>query len=145
MADQLRSDFIGSMPNINRIAEGTVFTDCLTSNPVCTPARTALLTGRYSHQIGTLEMSGDLSPQIPTYMQALQKQGYYTAGIGKFHFLQTWSWDTPRGKGIPLKAIREDIKKFGFDYVWETSGKQLMTQNYCDYAAYLDSKNLLED
>jgi len=33
-------------PNIDRIAEGCAFTRCQTVNPICQPARTALLTGR---------------------------------------------------------------------------------------------------
>ena len=78
MTDQLRNDCVGynsaresTTPNIDRIAEGVSFTRCQTVNPICQPARTALLTGRYSHQIGTLQMSGDLNFNVPTYAQAL--------------------------------------------------------------------------
>lgn len=90
-------------------------------------------------------MSGDLSLQHPTYMKALQKAGYYTSGIGKFHFLQTWQWGAERGKGVNLVELKEDIKKYGYDYVWETSGKQLALRNYCDYSEYLDKKGILEE
>ena len=151
MTDQHRPDYVSfngskkiSTPNIDRIAESVGFTCCQTVNPICTPARTALITGRYSHQIGMLAMSGDLSLQYPTYMQALQKAGYHTSGIGKFHFLQTWEWGTPKGKGINLVKIKDKIIELGYDYVWETSGKQLAVKNYCDYCEYLDSKGLLE-
>ena len=151
MTDQLRADYIKnineseiSLPNIARIYEGIGFSNCVTVNPICTPARTSLITGRYSHQIGMLDMSGDLSLQIPTFMQALQNEGYFTAGIGKFHFLQTWKWSTNRGKGIPLIKIKDKLKQFGFDYIWESSGKQLALKNYCDYCKYLDEKGLLE-
>ena len=151
MADQLRLDctgFSGSgklkTPNIDRIAEGIAFTGCRTINPICTPARTGLLTGRYSHQIGTLAMSGDLSLSIPTYPQALRHAGYFCAGIGKFHFLQTWKWNTGRNRGINLYELEDKIKEYGFDYVWESSGKQLARQNYCHYCKYLDDLGLLE-
>ena len=93
MTDQQRADQVGyasyhpgaETPNIDRIANHANFTCCQTTNPICTPARTSLITGRYSRQIGTLTMAGDLFPQIPTFMQALQKAGYRTYGIGKFH------------------------------------------------------------
>jgi arylsulfatase A-like enzyme len=151
MSDQLRQDHVGwsprsrmETPNLDRIAEGSAFLHCLTSNPVCTPARCSVLTGRYTRQINMLKMSGDLSRDIPTYPQALQKAGYTTAGIGKFHWLQTWPWGTPRGEGLDLVALKENLKGFGFDHVWECSGKQLSVQNYCDYAKHLDEKDQLE-
>ena len=131
-------------PNIDRIAEGTAFLNCQTVNPICTPARSALMTGKYTHQIGMLAMSGDLSLQHPTYPQALRKHGYETWGIGKFHFLQTWRWGAGRGNGVDLVALKEKTKLYGFDHVWEAAGKQLSRQNYCDYSAYLDRKGLLD-
>jgi arylsulfatase A-like enzyme len=151
MTDQHRIDYVSyagskkvDTPNIDRIAESVGFTNCQSVNPVCTPARTALITGKYTHQIGTLAMSGDLSLQHPTFMRALQKAGYHTSGIGKFHFLQTWEWGVPRGQGVHLVSLREKIKEYGYDYVWETSGKQLAVKNYCDYCEYLEQKGLLE-
>jgi choline-sulfatase len=151
MTDQHRADHVGwhpqstfSMPNLDRLADGTAFLNCVTANPICTPARTALLTGKYTHQIGTLAMSGDLSLQHPTYAQALQQAGYKTAGIGKFHWLQTWWWGAERGKGVDLAGLNGRLKEFGFDYCWEATGKQLMVKNYCDWCAHLDKKGILE-
>lgn len=152
MTDQQRADYVGYaqggkavMPNLGRIArEGGWFSGCQTVNPICTPARTSLITGRYSRQIGTLTMSGDLFPQIPTVMQALQKAGYVTYGIGKFHYTQTHPWNTPRGMGMPLYAMREQMKAYGYDFVWETGGKQQLDKCYDHYAKYLDDKGLLD-
>lgn len=151
MTDQHRYDYMGlspdsklATPNLDSICSSVYFTNCQTVNPICTPARTSLITGKYSHQIGTLAMAGDLALQHPTFMQALQKKGYHTSGIGKFHYLQTWPWDTPRGRGLHLVHMKETMKKYGFDYIWETSGKQLALKNYCDYMEYLEGKNLLD-
>lgn len=65
MTDQQRLDYVGfsdknviETPNIDRIAGSVGFANCQTANPICTPTRTALITGKYSHQIGTLDMSG---------------------------------------------------------------------------------------
>jgi arylsulfatase A-like enzyme len=151
MTDQHRADHVGFLPgsrlatpNLDRVAEGTAFSNAVTPNPICTPARSCLLTGKYSHQIGMLSMSGDLSLQHPTYMRALQQAGYWTAGIGKFHWLQNWPWGQPRGQGHNLVGLRDEIKKYGMDYVWESSGKQLAERNFCDYMAYLKGKGLLD-
>jgi choline-sulfatase len=152
MTDQHRLDHVGyhgkgrmATPNIDRVAESVGFTGCVSVNPVCTPARCALLTGKYTHQIGMTAMSGDLSLQHPTYPRALQQHGYKTYGIGKFHYLQGWKFGIPIGQGHPLTQIKEEIRQFGFDEVWEASGKQLVSRNYCDYAAHLDSQGLLEE
>lgn len=151
MADQLRDDCVGyaqdskvATPNIDRIAEGTSFTRCQTVNPICMPARCALLTGKYTRQIGALSMSGDIDLRHPTFTQALQRAGYWTAGVGKFHYLQSWPWDRERGKGVNLVALKDTIKSLGYDYVWESAGKQLALKNYCDYCQYLEDRGLLE-
>ena len=102
------------------------------------------MTGRYTHQIGTLSMSGDLPQGIPTYAQALQKAGYHTAGIGKFHWLQTWQWAAPVGVGVDLAALHDELAGYGFDEVWEATGKQLATHNFCDWCAHLQDKGILD-
>jgi arylsulfatase len=151
MTDQHRCDHVGfygdtfiETPHLDRLAESAAFSNCLSVNPICAPARSSLLTGKYSHQIGTLGMSGDLHPQHPTYPQALQRAGYYTAGIGKFHWHQGWEWSTPKGKGHDLVAMKHETLACGFDHVWEVSGKQLVTRNYCEYAKLLDQAGVLD-
>lgn len=152
MTDQHRNDFVGYMPgsrlatpNIDRIArEGVGFAACQSPNPICTPARTALATGRYPRQIGTLTMAGDLYPQIPTHMQALQKAGYTTYGVGKLHYQQSFQWGTSIHTGINMHAHPERAKSYGYDHLFEVSGKSLMLNNYCDYADYLNQLGLLE-
>lgn len=151
MTDQQRTDYVGyaadscvSTPNIDWIAQHAHFTCCNTTNPICSPARTSLITGRYPRQIGTLTMAGDLFPQIPTFMQALQGAGYKTYGIGKFHYNQTYPWSTPRGCGMDSVAGEQDEKSYGYDFIWETAGKQQVVSNYCFYGDYLAKKGMLE-
>lgn len=150
--DQQRPDSVGwaadsrcETPQLDRLAEGTTFDACVTVNPVCMPARSALMTGRYAHQVGALSMSGDLSPQHPTFTQALQRAGYWTAGIGKFHLWQGWPWSAPRGLGHDMHRYKERMMAYGFDYLWESAGKQLALRNHCDYAVHLERQGLLEE
>lgn len=151
MTDQHNPDYVGYAgkgkavtPNIDWIAEGVRFTRAVSPNPVCTPTRCALLTGKYPHQVGMMTMSGDLSLQHPTYPRALQKAGYQTAAIGKLHLLQGWHWSAPRGGGHNLVELKDRMRQYGFDKLWEAAGKGLSLKNYCDYCAHLESKGLLE-
>lgn len=152
MTDQLNPDYVSYSdnakaftPNIDRIAEGISFNNAVTTNPVCTPARCSILTGKYPHQVGMMTMSGCLNTDYPTYAKALKVNGYQTSAIGKLHLLQGWHWDIPVGKGHNLVELNSETKKYGFDFVWEAAGKGLMLKNYCDYAKFLDEKGLLDN
>ena len=151
MTDQQRREYCGNryggiadMPNLDILSSKARFTNCTTTNPICAPARSSLITGRYPRQIGMLTMSGDLYPQIPTFMQALQKKGYKTYGVGKFHYLQTSPWSVGRGEGMELEKLRPYIKEYGYDFVWEAAGKQQLVANNCSYAKYLEDKGILD-
>ncbi|MDL2294182.1 sulfatase-like hydrolase/transferase [Ruminococcaceae bacterium OttesenSCG-928-D13] len=152
MTDQHRWDYTGysgagkvETPNIDRIAQGASFSRCQTVNPICQPARAALLTGRYPHQIHLQSMTGDLDRGIRTFPQALREAGYHTMAAGKLHLLQPWPWNAPeRARLLNLTDLHEEMRGYGFDRLWETAGKQLMLRNYCDYSAHLEKKGLLE-
>jgi arylsulfatase A-like enzyme len=79
-------------PNFDRLAESGVRFECLYSNsPVCSPSRAALLTGQYPGYAGVRAIlaghrsATGLTPEAPTIAEALRKQGYSTALIGKWH------------------------------------------------------------
>lgn len=151
LTDQLRVDYVGrgrecrmATPNLDALCGDHVFHRCTSVNPVCQPARTALLTGRYTRQIGTIRMSGDLDRDIPTFTQVLQRNGYHTIGVGKFHYLQAWDWHTPRGQGHDLVSLRPQFHKWGFDQVWQVCGKSQLLRNTCDYAEILEKADILK-
>ncbi|MCS7027074.1 MAG: sulfatase [Bryobacteraceae bacterium] len=78
-------------PNLDRMArEGMRFTHFVSANPVCSPSRAALLTGRYPTRVGVPRV---LFPQdkegLPddevTIAQMLKPLGYRTLCVGKWH------------------------------------------------------------
>ncbi|XP_077982289.1 arylsulfatase B-like isoform X2 [Glandiceps talaboti] len=78
-------------PNLQRLADQGVILDNLYTMPVCSPSRTALMTGMYPATIGTQHrvFDGHRPSGLPTYLntlhQELKEQGYVTYHIGKWH------------------------------------------------------------
>jgi len=77
---------VAKTPNIDRLAkEGMRFDNCFCTNSICTPSRATVLTGKYSHKNGCLTLSDRFDGTGQTFPKLLQKAGYYTAMIGKWH------------------------------------------------------------
>ena len=79
---------IAPTPNIDRIAEnGMLMNRVFNTNSICGPSRASILTGKYSHVNGFFknEKGGDFDGTLITFPKILQKFGYQTAVIGKWH------------------------------------------------------------
>jgi arylsulfatase A-like enzyme len=73
-------------PNLDRIAkEGMRFDRCFVTNSICGPSRAVILTGKYSHLNGFERNGRTFNGQQQTVSKLLQKAGYQTAMIGKWH------------------------------------------------------------
>lgn len=73
-------------PNIDRIAaEGVRLNNCFVTNSISTPSRAAILTGQYSQKNGVYTLADKLDTTHPNVAKELQKAGYQTAIIGKWH------------------------------------------------------------
>ncbi len=75
------------LPNITRLhREGVSFERHYTASNDCTPARSTLLTGLYTHQTGCMITGGStLDPGFPTWGKMLREQGYASWWFGKWH------------------------------------------------------------
>ncbi|TVR72664.1 MAG: DUF229 domain-containing protein, partial [Spirochaetaceae bacterium] len=66
-------------------SEGTLFEHCYTNNPICTPARNSLLTGKPLPGHGVYGLH-DILPSVEVlFPRRLQDLGYRTALFGKLH------------------------------------------------------------
>jgi choline-sulfatase len=94
-ADQLTPFMLGSYGNasvvtpvIDGLAEhGVVFRNHYTNNPLCVPARAAMVTGRLCSHIGSFDNGSELPASVPTFMHHLRAGGYEVTAAGKMHFI----------------------------------------------------------
>ncbi len=97
--DQVRASEVGcyghpvvQSPNIDRLAAAGVRMSFAFSNfPVCSPARSILLSGRYARSTGVLSNQdkeaapGRPTNQTPTLAEVFAANGYETVLVGKWH------------------------------------------------------------
>ena len=95
LIDDLRFDELGicghpfmKTPHIDRIGhEGAMFTSAFHTTPLCSPNRASIVTGQYASRHGIIDnVARDAhSHRLPNYHVVLQKLGYETAHVGKWH------------------------------------------------------------
>ncbi len=73
--------------NLDRLAaRGVRFSDAYTNSPICVPARAALATGRYPHQIRFWDNGIPYDGSVPSWGHRLKAAGHEAVSIGKLHF-----------------------------------------------------------
>ena len=109
LVDQMRfpawfspmGDGSGLPPNLAGLRQGAVsFAGHYTASNDCTPARSTLLTGLYTHQTGCMITGGStLDPGFPTWGTMLREHGYRTRWYGKWHLShRDGRWGRRRGE-----------------------------------------------
>ena len=95
LIDDLRYDEFGAgghpymqTPHIDRLArEGALFERAFHTTPICSPNRASIVSGQYASRHGIIDnVARDaMSHRLPNYHLELQRLGYETAHIGKWH------------------------------------------------------------
>ena len=137
MADDLGYECLGcygstsySTPHLDGLAaSGARFEHCY-SQPLCTPSRVQLMTGKYNFRNYT--GFGVLSPKENTFGHLFQRSGYATCVVGKW---QLWGYNNARGKRG--QGVYPD--KAGFDEycLWQIEDRQ---ERYADPYLYVNSR-----
>lgn len=116
LSDDHRYDFMGFLnkpkfletPNMDKMALGGAYLPkAFVTTALCSPSRASVLTGQYSHKHGVIDNNTDVPEGTVFFPQYLQKAGYETAFIGKWHMGRANSdprpgfdkWVSFRGQG----------------------------------------------
>jgi len=80
-------------PNLDRIAKnGYSFVESYSVNPVCSPARSSVFTGRYTVETGVTNNGLGIDTNVPNIGEWLSKYGYYSVYCGKWHAGGSWTY-----------------------------------------------------
>jgi len=81
-------------PHLDKLAaEGARYTQCYATAPLCTPARSSIITGIFASSLGTQHLRGivPLSPNVKGYPEYLRAAGYYCSNNVK----EDYNFETP--------------------------------------------------
>jgi len=119
LSDDHRYDFMGFLnkpkfletPNMDRMArEGAYIQYATVSTALCSPSRASILTGQYAHKHGVVDNNSRVPEGTRFFPQDLQKAGWQTAFMGKWHMGHASDeprpgfdrWISFRGQGVYL-------------------------------------------
>ena len=140
-------------PNLDGMAkEGVLFQQFCSASPVCSPARAALLTGRYPTRVGVPDVlqpadTCGLSLSESTLADTLKGAGYATMCIGKWHLgSQPQYMPTKRGfdqyYGLPYSNDMYPLPLMQNTTVIEQPAKlDTLTERYTDQAVSFISRS----
>ncbi len=147
-ADQMRAHAMGCMgnkqvitPNLDKLAaEGVLVTNAISCQPVCTPFRAQLMTGRYGHATGVIHNDIKLPNSEVSIAEVLKARGYETGYIGKWHL------EANRRDPIAAEnrqcwdywAVRNCSHRHFKTYYWLKDGKKPVNVNGWEPATQTD-------
>lgn len=142
-ADQFRADFVGAAdenpstktPHIDALSRrGTMYTNAVCNQPLCSPSRASFLTSRYATETGVWKLELEPDHSLPTIATEFHKNGYTTAFIGKWHVS---AGRIPGQTGLQAGWIPPGPSRGGFDDLWE-GANMLELISHPDHGSYFD-------
>ena len=137
LTDDQRYDALGFLrrqsflktPNLDALASGGVYLpNAFVTTALCSPSRASILTGMYAHRHRVVDNDSPLPENLIYFPQYLQRAGYETAFIGKWHMgghidhpqpgFNHWISFKGQGSYLPIKD--------GFN----VNGKQVAQKGY---------------
>ena len=145
----MKTQSFGDTPTLDRLArEGVHFRNAFVTTALCSPSRASILTGLYAHQHRVVDNNHPIPPGLVFYPQYLQRAGYETAFIGKWHMgVETDRpqpgfdhWVSFKGQGsylpeenglninghkVPQKGyITDELTDYALDWIGTRDGKR---------------------
>ena len=116
LCDDHRYDFMGFMnkvpglqtPGMDRMArEGAHMKNAFVTTALCSPSRASILTGQYAHKHTVVDNDAPLPSNLTFFPSYLQKKGYKTAFMGKWHMGNTDDRPQP---GFAVPELRQPLE-----------------------------------
>jgi N-acetylglucosamine-6-sulfatase len=134
-------------PNMDRLAaEGARFDKMFVTTSLCSPSRASFLSGLYAHTHGVVNNFTDYPHSLASFPKTLQRAGYNTAYVGKWHMGEADDsarpgfdhWITHKGQGkyydttFNVNGSRKTVKGYythvvtdmAIDWLKEDRGEQ---------------------
>ncbi len=106
LSDDHRHDFMSFVrgappflktPNLDRMrTRGAHVPNAFVTTALCSPSRASILTGKYAHRHGVVDNTSPIPKGTVFFPELLQRAGYRTAYIGKWHMGEDEESDMPR-------------------------------------------------
>jgi arylsulfatase A-like enzyme len=114
-----------SLPGRERLQrEGVSFTNHQIATSVCSSSRSVIYTGQHIQQTGVFDnldfpWSSELPSDMPTVGSYMTDAGYYSAYLGKCHFINEFEETTvDQAPDINMSNLNKTMREYGFnDYV----------------------------
>jgi len=144
-------------PNLDKLAESGARLEQFYVQPMCTPTRAALMTGRYPLRYGlqtiVIPSKGTygLATDEETLPQVLKDAGYYTAMVGKWHLghADRKYWPCQRGFDYHYGAVLGEIDYFthsAHDVLdWQRNNKPVHEKGYVTQLLGSDAVRLINE
>ena len=151
LIDDLRHDVFShtghpfvETPHIDRLAsQGLRFTHAFVTTSLCSPARASFLTGQYMHHHQVVDNQSRIPIGTTTFPQLLQKAGYATAFVGKWHMGGTS--DAPRPGFDHWVSFKGQGAYFAKGQKLNVDGQQVPQQQYMTDELTRYAVNWIED